>query len=238
MKEILTTHFMGCSIELASDEGGSEEHLHLPFLLRETVPQEECLRYWPAHTDDDQLTLEFAYFPLIPPGLLSLFLNAIRTESGQFFNQSKMEVDSIWQGGAIMSFHNNRDIIRILVQGVNYSFNPDKVDHQDPLNSGPYKIEKTLLEAKVYICIRGSAANNVAMWKWLYFAKEKLISVALKSWPGCQYTIHFPCPHALGKNRMRSFDHGQALNFEKVCSKQKPKPMECRLCNRSPYSIG
>ena len=135
-----------------------------------------------------------------------------------------------------MSFHNNTGDLQILVQGVNYSFNPDKVDHHDPLNSGPYQIEREMMEAKVYVCIRGTAINNEAMWKWLYFAKEKLILLALKSWPGCQYTIHLPCPHALGKMVMRSFDHGHASNFEILCSSQKQKPTECRLCDRSHWS--
>ena len=231
IKDILTTHFMGCSVQLRSDAEDVVEGLHLPFLLRETVPQEECLSYWPESTNQDQLTLEFAFFPLIPPGLLSLFLNAIRTESSRFFKESTLEINCIWQGGAIMSFHCHQDTICILVQGVNYSFNPDKVDFQAPLNSGPYSIEKDLRHSMVYICVRGSEEKKMVMRNWLKFAKQTLAHIALKSWPGCHFDTVSLCPHMLGTESSQRLIHESTTDMATSAT-----VVQCSLCQSNHFS--
>ena len=166
MKNIFIMQFMCSEVHVASNSKELRECLHLPFLLRKYVTLEECLIHWPLEVTAEQLTMEFWCFPLIPPGMLSSFLNILRNESGQFFNEHKLVVDCLWQGGMILtlaSVHTDNDL-KILIQGVNYSFNPDDLETHSPNNCGPYKIDENVDESKTFLQTLKPSASKILMY--------------------------------------------------------------------------
>ena len=213
VKNILIKYFMCYEALITNDIGEQVECLHMPFLLRKNVSVELCKLHWPtnSHFGIQQMTMEFSFYPVIPFGMLSAFLNNLREQTWQYFVSSRdppLSAKCLWQGGAIMTVPTPEEDVRILIQAVNYSFNPDDPDIELPVNSGPYITEPELMRPTIYIMIRGPTDLKSNMWRWLIFAKESLTQLISQSWPGCHFEVFMPCPLAIGKINARDFDHG------------------------------
>ena len=235
MKEILIKHFICCQVQVKSNPDGFQDCLHLPFLLRETVDQEECLEHWPVIPlpDNCMLLTEF-YFPyFIPSGLLTTFLNLIRLKSGGYFHDHELESKCLWQGGAIITFSSvMSETFFILIQGVNYSMNLDTPEVCSPLNSGPYKIDANEEESKILVAIQGPKTCIKVMWKWMIYAKEKMHHLCMSHWPGCNLQVYLCCPSAkaIESNNPRKFDHGNEHNFEISTADSSSSHTNCLVC--------
>ena len=107
-----------------------------------------------------------------------------------------------------MSIPSSEMDVKMLIQSVNYSFNPDDPDTLTIENSGPYEIDTEILDPTIYIMIRGPEELKSCMWSWLMFAKDTLTELSSTNWPGSHYKIFMPCPLTIGKTNARMFDHG------------------------------